>query len=47
MTLNAFLFKTAVEWGWDHDIGWGASLILSLLSSSFVVLHKYRKTDKS
>lgn len=47
MTLNAFLFKTAVQWGWDHNIGWGASLILSLLSSSFIVLHRYRQTNKN
>lgn len=46
MVLNAFFFKTAVSWGWDHDIGWGASLIFSLLASSFVVLHKHRQTTK-
>jgi hypothetical protein len=44
MTTNAFLFKTAVQWGWDHNIGWGSALILSLVSSMFVVLHKYRRT---
>jgi hypothetical protein len=45
MVLNAFLFKTAVEWGWGNDIGWGSALILSLISSSFVVLHKYRNVQ--
>jgi len=38
--LNGFLLKTAIDWGWNHDIGWGASLILSFLVSSFVVLHR-------
>jgi len=47
MTLNAFLLKTAIEWGWDHNIGWGSALIFSLISSSFVVLHKYRQTNKN
>lgn len=45
MVLNAFLFKTAVEWGWGNDIGWGSALILSLISSSFVVLHRYRNVQ--
>jgi len=44
--LNAFLFKTAVSWGWDHDTGWGAALILSFISSMFVILHRYRSTNK-
>jgi hypothetical protein len=45
MTLNAFLLKSAISLGFDHNIGWGSAILFSLVSSMFVVVHRYRKTD--
>jgi hypothetical protein len=47
MFLNALCIKTAIDWGFDHNIGWGSALLFSLVSSMFVVLHKYRNTNNN
>jgi hypothetical protein len=47
MVLNAFCIKLAIDWGFNHNIGWGSALLFSLISSMFVVLHKYRNTSNN
>ena len=45
MAINAWCIKTAINWGFDHNIGWGSALLFSFITSMYVVLHKYRSTD--
>jgi hypothetical protein len=47
MIFNALCIKLAIDWGFNHDIGWGSALLFSLVSSMFVVLHKYRNTSNN
>jgi surface polysaccharide O-acyltransferase-like enzyme len=45
MIFNALCIKLAIDWGFNQDIGWKSALLFSLVSSMFVVLHKYRNTS--
>jgi len=42
---NAWCIKTAINLGFDHDIGWKSALLISYISSMYVVLFKYRSTN--
>lgn len=47
MIFNAWCIKLAIFWGFEHNIGWGSALLFSLVSSMFVILHKYRNTNNN
>lgn len=47
MFFNAWCIKTAIDWGFEHNIGWGSAIIFSFVTSMYVVLHKYRNTNVS
>ena len=42
LTINASLLKLGINWGFNHDIGWGSALTLSTLASSFILFHRIR-----
>jgi len=42
---NAWCIKTAINLGFDHNIGWKSALLFSFISSMYVILHKYRPTN--
>jgi hypothetical protein len=42
LVLNALMFKLAINWGFEHQIGWKSALMFSFLASTFALFHKNR-----
>jgi hypothetical protein len=42
LVFNALILKLAINWGFDHEIGWKSALLFSLLTSTFALFHKHR-----
>ena len=35
MFFNAWCIKTAIDWGFEHNIGWGSAIIFSFVTSIY------------